>query len=167
MSKRKASLKQNWMKMHHALNFYQNAAGSAFRVKKMHDAAKNADKEAKKLQIEGKEVDAEVQEEQAKKIEAVFDDALPMFMKTAWSYVVRDIDETVKMVARKFLQDKSVPWQIRVRRAQGLERLGRIFCEEGQKAAAEMAASGESKDLASDSAKAAFQEAFMGSMQQK
>jgi len=164
LSKFKASMKQNFMKMQQMVSFYQNAVGSALRVKQMYNVAKAVDREIKKGKIEGKDVDEAVQ---AKKVEAVFDDALPTFMKTAFAYVVRDIDETVMMVARKFLQDKSVPWQICIRRGQALERLGRIFTEEGQKAAAEIAASGETKEFMQESAKAALQEAVMGSMQQK
>jgi len=58
------------------------------------------------------------------------------------------------------LQDKSVSWQIRVRRAQGLQLLGQIFVAEGEKAtAAQQGAS--SLKLASGEAKALLQEAMM------
>ena len=33
-------------------------------------------------------------------VEAAFDDALPLFLQTAWSYVVRDIDKTVAWLQR-------------------------------------------------------------------
>lgn len=167
IDKRIASMKHTTKKMAHGINFYKNAAGSLLRVKRLHDTAKSVEKAQKKSEESGTEVN---EEEQAKKMEAVLDDALPTFLTTAWAYVVRDIDNTVKEVARKLMQDKSVPWQIRVRRAQALQCLGRIFSEEGQKAAAiasESEGSGTAKARTSMAAKNALQEALMGSMREK
>merc|ERR1740121_1588031 len=92
---------------------------------KVHDVAT-------KLQPkEGEEAD---EEQQRKIVEEALDEALPIFLQTAWAAVVTDIDGTIKEVGRKLLKDKSVSWQIRVRRAQALQRLGEIFMEEGAKA---------------------------------
>jgi len=104
-------------------------------------------------------------EEQQKAVEQALDDALPLFLQTAWAAVVTDLDGTIKEVGRKVLKDKSVPWQIRVRRAQALQRLGQIFAEEGAKAAA--ASGGSAKTMTSEVAKATLQEALMGSVKEK
>jgi len=127
LTKRVASLKHSGITMRHRLHFYQNAAGSLMRMKKVHDAAKSS------LPAEGQEAD---EEQQRKAVEDALDDALPMFLQTAWAAVVTDIDGTIKEVGRKLLKDKSVTWQTRVRRAQALQRLGQIFVEEGAAAEA-------------------------------
>jgi hypothetical protein len=56
-----------------------------------------------------------------------FEDALPLLMETAWSICQVDIEETVKASTKMILKDIGVPWQVRMRRAFGLRRLGRIF----------------------------------------
>merc|ERR1719401_2681789 len=83
------------------------------------------------------EAGGEGDEQKHKAIESALEDALPLFLETALAAVVTDVDGTVKEVGRKLLKDKSVPWQIRVRRAQALQRLGQIFLEEGTRAARE------------------------------
>lgn len=103
----------------------------------------------------------ELSTQEAKKVEEAFEDALPMFLETAFSYVVRDIDSTMKRVCKKYLQDKSVPWQIRIRRANTLQRLGTIFSEEADKA--KEANGGASSAKASGEVKAMLQEAMMNS----
>jgi len=55
------------------------------------------------------------------------EDALPLLMETAWSICQVDIEQTVKAATKMTLKDISVPWQIRMRRAYALRRLGRIF----------------------------------------
>jgi len=156
-SKRMASAKHTHLQMKHRLAFYKNAAGSLMYAKSVYKAASSA------ATVESTEGENN-EEEQAKIVEAAMDDALPTFLHTAWSYVVRDIDTTSKEVARKLLQDKSVPWQIRIRRAQALRHLGQIFVEEGLKA--EQAASGSMEGRKAE-AKAVLQEAFLGAMREK
>jgi len=187
MSKRVASLKHNAAMVKHGMNFYTSAAGSLMRARKVYSAASAASKEGAKPGVEGAEgtagdaegaegaeagstegaegAEPQMDEEAAKGVEAAMDEALPGFLQTAWSYVVRDIDSTMKQVGRKILQDKSVPWQIRIRRAQALRRLGAIFSEEATKAA--QAQGGQRGVLASETAKAALQEALVGSMRDK
>lgn len=176
LSKRVASAKHTGLVIRHSLCFYKNAAGSVLHAKRVYNAAKAMDKDKGGELIDETPGKEEREQEQAKKMEVAMDNALPQFMQTAWAYVTRDIDSTVKMVSRKFLQDKSVPWQIRVRRGQGLHRLGQIFSEEGLKAAA-TAATESSVGAAStgavhgvagaEGAKAALQEALMGAMREK
>merc|ERR1712190_422601 len=108
----------------------------------------------------------EKEEKQAKAIESALEEALPLFLQTAWSCVVTDIDNTITDVTRKLLKDKSVAWQIRLRRAQALQRLGEIFVDEGTKAEAAQGSSTE-KLMSSDVAKATLQEALMGSVREK
>lgn len=173
MSKRVASLKHNAAMVKHGMNFYTSAAGSLMRARKVYSAASAASKEGAKPGVEGaagstegaEGAEPQMDEEAAKGVEAAMDEALPGFLQTAWSYVVRDIDSTMKQVGRKILQDKSVPWQIRIRRAQALRRLGAIFSEEATKAA--QAQGGQRGVLASETAKAALQEALVGSMRDK
>ncbi|CAE8675384.1 unnamed protein product [Polarella glacialis] len=99
-------------------------------------------------------------------MEQALDEALPLFLQTAWAAVVTDIDGTIKEVGRKLLKDKSVPWQIRVRRAQALAILGRVFVEESAKAVAAKGTS-ESPMISSEAAKNILQEALMGSVREK
>merc|ERR1719469_628317 len=141
----------------HQFSFVRNVAGSVMKVKKVHDVAT-------KLQPkEGEEVD---EEQQRKIVEEALDEALPIFLQTAWAAVVTDIDGTIKEVGRKLLKDKAVSWQIRVRRAQALRTLGEILMEEGAKAAQ---AQGDQAStlMSSDAAEALLQEALVGSCREK
>jgi len=165
-SKRVAQLKHTSLRMRHRIDFYQNAAGSLMRARRVYKTA-NALNCEKPVDEGDEEAKTKRAEEQAKKIEAALDDALPTFLQTSWAYVVRDIDQTAKEVGRKFLQDKSVPWQIRIRRAQALQRLGQIFVEEGQSAEAAQGSEKGARTLASEEAKAMLQEALVGSVREK
>jgi len=51
--------------------------------------------------------------------------------EAVWAFLVTNLDGTVREACRKLLKDKSVVWQIRVRRAQALQRLGQIFSQAG------------------------------------
>jgi len=161
MKKRWASMNNNWAMARHGVDFYSSAALSVYRLSGVRSAQKSAMKKAVKAAEQDPSVDVEA--EQSRAMEAAFDSALPTWMKTAWYWVVRDIDTTVKNVSRKFLQDKSVPWQIRIRRAHALERLGQIFSEEAKAAAA--AGPGE-QTVTPEEVKAKIQEALMGSMRE-
>jgi len=168
LTKRYASLKQHILRMRHGYQFYSTGVGSLVQASKLYreNAKSSKARSSKSSEDEDDEEKLRLEEEERnKRMEASVDDALPVFLKTAWAYVVRDIDDTMREVSRKLLQDKSVPWQIRVRRAQALRRLGEIFAEEGA-AAAEKERTGEST-LASSGARAALQEALMGSMREK
>eukprot|EP00913_Durusdinium_trenchii_P025419 g23863.t1 len=144
-------MKHNGLVLKHRLRFYKNAAGSLIKAGKVYSAASKFSKE-EPTQTEGE--GPPLSEEQAQEVERVMDDALPLFLQTAWSYVVRDIDRTVRDVGRKFLQDKSVPWQIRIRRAEALKLLGEIFQAEATAAKAAGPEQG-----ADGTAKAVLQEA--------
>lgn len=151
MAKRFTAMKHTGLTTKHSLDFWGSVAKSLVRVKKMHDKAKK-----EKPPNEGEAPS----EEQNKVVEEAFEEALPQFLKTAWAAVVMDIDSTLKEVGRKLLKDKSVPWQIRIRRAQALRRLGQIFADAGAKAAAVNSTVG---TLTSDDAKSQLQEALAGS----
>mmetsp|Transcript_53876 Transcript_53876/g.125691 ORF Transcript_53876/g.125691 Transcript_53876/m.125691 type:complete len:705 (-) Transcript_53876:165-2279(-) len=172
LTKSRASLKHNGLIMKHRMRFYRNAAGSLIKAGKVYSAATKLSKETEGESGEGGET--AVPEEQAQEVEAAMEDALPLFLKTAWSYVVRDIDKTVREVGRKFLQDKSVPWQIRIRRAQALQLLGQVFVSEGAAAAAKAASAPEPSGAGgtevggtSSAAKVVLQEAMLGAMREK
>eukprot|EP00929_Paragymnodinium_shiwhaense_P005503 TRINITY_DN10760_c0_g1_i2.p1 TRINITY_DN10760_c0_g1~~TRINITY_DN10760_c0_g1_i2.p1 ORF type:complete len:606 (-),score=185.97 TRINITY_DN10760_c0_g1_i2:246-2063(-) len=100
-----------------------------------------------------------------KAVDEAFSTALPQFLQTAWAAVVTDIDDTVKEVGRKLLKDKSVCWQVRLRRAQALKRLGDIFVEEAAKVHAE--SGGEKAQLSSEAAKELLMEALTGTLSEK
>mmetsp|Transcript_65354 Transcript_65354/g.117653 ORF Transcript_65354/g.117653 Transcript_65354/m.117653 type:complete len:712 (+) Transcript_65354:79-2214(+) len=174
LSKRIASAKHNGLVLRNGIRFYRTAAGSLIRAGKVYNAAskiKEGDKSHEPGESEERSPEeATKRQEQEKKVEEAMDNALPYFLKTAWAYVSRDIDSTVKMVGRKFLQDKSVPWQIRIRRAQALRCLGHIFFEEGIFAAGRAIAAGAEDSAAvaqGAQAKALLQEAMMGAMREK
>lgn len=160
LTKSRASMKHNSLVLKHRLRFYKNAAGSLIKAGKVYSAATKVSKELKEEQPESQSGEPPVTEEQAQQVEAAMDDALPLFLQTAWSYVVQDIDRTVRDVGRKFLQDKSVPWQIRIRRAQALQLLGEIF----QTEAAAAKSAGQEPGTADGTAKAVLQEAMLGAM---
>uniref|UniRef100_A0A7S4VU03 J domain-containing protein n=1 Tax=Alexandrium monilatum TaxID=311494 RepID=A0A7S4VU03_9DINO len=105
-------------------------------------------------------------EAQRKAVEEALDAALPVFLQTAWAAVVTDIDGSIKEVGRKLLKDKSVPWQIRIRRAQALQRLGQIFSQEGAKAVA-VQGDTSARVMTSEAARATLQEALLGSCREK
>eukprot|EP00405_Crypthecodinium_cohnii_P026616 CAMPEP_0206489588 /NCGR_PEP_ID=MMETSP0324_2-20121206/43365_1 /ASSEMBLY_ACC=CAM_ASM_000836 /TAXON_ID=2866 /ORGANISM="Crypthecodinium cohnii, Strain Seligo" /LENGTH=676 /DNA_ID=CAMNT_0053969367 /DNA_START=44 /DNA_END=2074 /DNA_ORIENTATION=- len=169
MKKQLASMNNNWAMARHGLNFYTSAAHSVYRLngvrRAQQTAIKNTQRSAAASSGDSPPDPETVEAEQAKAMEAAFDTALPTWMKTAWYWVVRDIDITIKSVCRKFLQDKSVPWQIRIRRAHALASLGQIFTE----AAKEAVAAGVSAEqaMSPEEVKAKIQEALIGSMREK
>merc|ERR1711968_180189 len=89
-------------------------------VKKVHDAA---------VKAEGRgEDDNETKQQTMSSLE----DSLPVFLETIWDMAVVDIESTVRVVCKKLTKDVSVPWQIRVRRAHALARIGRVFLDYSQ-----------------------------------
>jgi len=166
LAKQAASTKHRRLRLQHRLIFLRNAADSLLHARKVYTAANST------VRSSGEGSDSEgCDEEQAIAIETAMDAALPSFLGTAWSYVVQDIDDTMKEVTKKFLRDKSVPWQIRIRRAQALQRLGQIFLEEGARAEAMTSSEGGSAGRAPEErqaeAKAVIQEAFLGAMRER
>lgn len=181
MKKRVSSVRHSMVATRHRMFFYQNAASSLLLVKRVHDAAKKIKKDetgeeaavapGEEEAAEGGEgseerppsAAEEAEELQRKAVGDALDSALPKFLQTAWSAVVTDVDNTVVQVGRKLLKDKSVPWQIRVRRAQAMQLLGEIFVEEGSKAVSEQGIT----SMSSDAAKATLQEALVESVREK
>jgi curved DNA-binding protein CbpA len=160
LTKRVNSARHSMLTFGHRMSFWKNAASSLVSVKRIHDAA------SKMKEEEGQEEESEAREEEEasrKVVEEALDTALPTFLQTAWASVVTDIDNTIKEVGRKLLKDKSVPWQIRIRRAQALLRLGEIFYEEGAKASATQGTT----LMSSEAAKSTLQEALVESLREK
>ncbi|CAE7765455.1 dclre1 [Symbiodinium pilosum] len=178
LTKQAAALKHSHMTFRHKMSFVSNAATSLLQVKRVHDASKATAAaapgtpggqgagtgEANAAGASPPEPTPEEVAQSAAAVEKALDEALPLFLQTAWAAVVTDIDSTVKEIGRKLLKDKSVPWQLRVRRSQALQRLGEIFEEEGQMA---LEAGGSSKTMTSEVAKATLQEALMASVKQQ
>jgi len=166
LAKRFASTKHRRLRIQHRLLFLRSAADSLLHARKVYRAANTAGRSS------GEDTDSEGHDdEQARAIEAAMDAALPSFLGTAWSYVVQDVDDTMKEVSKKLLRDKSVPWQIRIRRAQALQLVGQIFTETGMRADAmqnsENCPAGRSPDERQVEAKAVIQEAFLGAMRER
>merc|ERR1719198_98980 len=93
-------------------------------MKQMHDKVESsttadADDETKRAEME-----------QATR--ATLEESLPMFLQAIWDVSCVDIESTVAHVCNKVLKDVSIPWQLRIRRAQALLRLGRVFRDVGQ-----------------------------------
>lgn len=176
ITKQAAAWKHSHMTFRHKMSFVSNAATSLLQVKRVHDASKataataagttppSSAGESDPSAGSPPEPTPEEVAQTAAAVEKALDEALPLFLQTAWAAVVTDIDSTVKEIGRKLLKDKSVPWQLRVRRSQALQRLGEIFEEEGRKA---LEAGGSSKTMTSEVAKATLQEALMASVKQQ
>eukprot|EP00397_Hematodinium_sp_SG-2012_P010214 GEMP01010323.1.p1 GENE.GEMP01010323.1~~GEMP01010323.1.p1 ORF type:complete len:881 (+),score=200.07 GEMP01010323.1:81-2723(+) len=58
---------------------------------------------------------------------ATFEKNLPLFLRTLWEMSALDLEVTLHRISLLILNDTSVSWQIRYRRARALKRLGRIF----------------------------------------
>eukprot|EP00928_Gymnodinium_smaydae_P014671 TRINITY_DN15401_c0_g1_i3.p1 TRINITY_DN15401_c0_g1~~TRINITY_DN15401_c0_g1_i3.p1 ORF type:complete len:165 (-),score=26.67 TRINITY_DN15401_c0_g1_i3:35-529(-) len=97
------------------LRLARSVVKSGVAVKKMHDMAKEME--------EHQEQAAEHHE----KAMASLEDSLPVFLQTVWDISALDVESTALAVADKLVKDVSVPWQIRIRRAHALRRVGRIF----------------------------------------
>jgi len=90
------------------------------------------------------------------KIAESLEGQLPIFLQTLWDVCLLDITSTLKNVSGKVVKDVSVPWQLRVRRAQALLRLARIFRDAGQREASDTKKAEVAKQL--------LEEALMGSV---
>jgi len=162
IQKRMKSVRHSGLIMRHRMRFYQNAAGSLFKAKNVHDAVRSATP-TEGTEAEEGQGEPQLEEDQRKAVEDALENALPQFLQTAWAAVVMDIDGTIKEVGRKLLKDKSVCWQIRVRRAEALQLLGKLFVEEGIKAQESQGDSAASV-MTSEAAKATLHEALMGAV---
>lgn len=171
LTKRAAAFRESRLRMRHNTRFYRNAAGSLTYAKSIRDAMKVASSlHAAQAGAAGEATAGSTAEEEARAasaIEGAVEGALPSFLETAWAAVLCDIDDTLKEVTRKFLQDKSVPWQLRLRRAEALQLYGEIFAKEGARAASQSAVAGSfraQRGMTSEAAKALLQEALGGSL---
>merc|ERR1740129_2702768 len=127
------------------VSLVRSMAMSAVAVKGLHHGA-SATSEQESDHIEARQNAMESLEE-----------SLPVFLQTIWQLSALDIETTSREVSEMLTKDSSVPWQIRVRRAHALQRLGRIFLDCGTE---------ESMDIDGESAKKKFEDALIGSVKQ-
>lgn len=64
---------------------------------------------------------------EAKEAMEKLEDTLPTILELAWAINVRDITRTLKQVCFKLFNDASVPREVRVRRAEAVQIMGREF----------------------------------------
>jgi len=64
---------------------------------------------------------------QVEQLEDSLQERLPIFLQTLWDIAVVDISDTLQCVCNKVLKDVSIPWQLRVRRADALLVVARVF----------------------------------------
>jgi len=158
-AKRVAAARRSRHSAKTCLSLSKSAVGSLRQAKRIHSAMQREERRTQERQ----------QHEHAEQagsfgdIADALEDALPAFLLAAWASVVNDLDGTIKNVGRKLLQDKSAPWQIRIRRAQALKVLGEIFFEEGHRVVGSGGAQGLSS-LSSQAAKETLLEAVAGSL---
>lgn len=154
-------------------NAMSSVAKSAYAIKTLHEAT-DSTKKAEETEAEGeakepedpeaaKRAAEEKERRRRAELERVtrqhLEEQLPVFLQAIWDVSVVDIEDTVQKVCNKILKDVSVPWQLRLRRAQALARLGRTFRDVGQV---------ESSDLTKSMvAKAHVEEALYGSISSK
>jgi len=151
IAKRVVSLKHTRVLLKHRVDFYRSAVCSLRRVRKARAVTKHS-KCANDTRGAGTF-------EHRRALQAATDEMRMCFLDAAWKAVVTDIDCTVKGVSHKLLLDKSVPWQIRFRRAHALKRLADVFVEIGE---ATMGGS-TLKEMTYDSAKETIHDAMLRS----
>merc|ERR1719265_2279058 len=61
-------------------------------------------------------------------------ESVPVFLQTAWELAAFDVESTAQEVCTKLLKDVSCPWQIRLRRAQALGHMSKIFLDASSRA---------------------------------
>ncbi|KAF4731322.1 hypothetical protein FOZ62_031079, partial [Perkinsus olseni] len=140
-SRRTASWKATSRTMSNKYSVASSMVKAAMVLNKMQNATEEAQKQAmrkreeeRKARGESGEDDTpiELNDDDLKKASEEFENALPVFLRTAWDMCALDIEHTVKIICKRVLMDISVPWQIRMRRAYALLRMGQIFEDMGQ-----------------------------------
>jgi len=153
VTKRVAALRRTAKMLDHRWHLCTGVTSSLLRVKRISDAVHRE---------EDRQHEGQFGHTGLGEAEDALESSLPTFLQTAWSAVVRDIDVTVLNVGRMLMQDKSVPWQVRIRRAQALRVLGEVFAQAG--ARAEAAQGGPQVDgMTSEVTKTILMESLMGS----
>ena len=117
----------------------RNASGFASNMKligagiKAASAGGKAMREAEDLQKKAEEGE-ELGESEALAMMGTLNDSLPAFLECAWAINKRDIQSTLKEVCSKLFADASVPKDMRIKRAEGVQILGREFSMAGKRA---------------------------------
>mmetsp|Transcript_16754 Transcript_16754/g.33343 ORF Transcript_16754/g.33343 Transcript_16754/m.33343 type:complete len:189 (+) Transcript_16754:1125-1691(+) len=60
------------------------------------------------------------------------DDSLPSFLELAWAINKKDIMSTIKVVCKKLFEDAGVPKDLRLRRAEAIQIIGKEFQSVGK-----------------------------------
>ncbi|KAF4693734.1 hypothetical protein FOZ60_010132 [Perkinsus olseni] len=166
-SRRTASWKATSRTMSNKYSVASSMVKAAMVLNKMQNATEEAQKQAmrkreeeRKARGESGEDDTpiELNDDDLKKASEEFENALPVFLRTAWDMCALDIEHTVKIICKRVLMDISVPWQIRMRRAYALLRMGQIFEDMGQV---------EDTKSSCDGAKKKLEEALYSSFKEK
>ncbi|KAF4654951.1 hypothetical protein FOL47_009682 [Perkinsus chesapeaki] len=140
-ARRTASWKATSRTMSNKYSVASSMVKAAMVLNKMQNATEEAQKQAIKRREQERRARGETGEDDApielddddlKKASEEFESALPVFLRTAWDMCALDIEHTVKIICKRVLMDISVPWQIRMRRAYALLRMGQIFEDMGQ-----------------------------------
>ncbi|CAD7940235.1 unnamed protein product [Amoebophrya sp. A120] len=103
--------------------------GSGYTALKQARKVEKTMKKVEKAEKDETKTDQEKHEMKAMAHTKIEDETLPAFLQLAWAICVRDLEETVKNVVKFLLKDVSVPWVLRIRRAQALLILGDIFLQ--------------------------------------
>lgn len=90
--------------------------------------AKSAMNASSRAEAKEGEMDSETTKVAAEKLEA----SLPAFLELAWAINGRDITRTLKQVCLKLFSDASVPLEVRLKRAEGVKKLGHEFLAIGR-----------------------------------
>lgn len=108
-------------------NFVGSVAKSAWAAKRVMDASREG--------VEGaSEGDRAAAQASREEMMGQVMESVPVFLQTAWELAAFDVESTAQEVCTKLLKDVSCPWQLRVRRAQVLGHMSRIFLEASNRA---------------------------------
>ncbi|CAD7964445.1 unnamed protein product [Amoebophrya sp. A25] len=110
-----------------------NIASTGYHALKQVRKAEKTMRKVEKAQADESKTEQERHEFAARATGDLEQQALPAFLRLAWAICVKDLEDTVKNVVRFLLKDASVPWILRIRRAQALLLLGEVFFEVGSK----------------------------------
>ena len=160
----------------HVARTKKNASGFAANMKllgsgiKAASAGSKAMREAEELQQKversaataGEGAKVEIGELEAQRMAETIDGSLPAMLEFAWAVNKRDIQSTLKMACKKLFDDASIPKELRMERARGVQILGREFLTIGKEAS--LRSSQVTKHLEADEIKARVAVATMTTM---
>ena len=128
-------LTRKWASWKSTSRNYSNMASLAGNVTKsfvaVNKIAKSQEQQIAKQQASLSSATArpEPTPEENAEMKKQMEESLPVLLETAWSMCQVDIEDTLKISTKMVLKDVTVPWQLRIKRAYAMRRLGRIFEE--------------------------------------